>query len=1305
MDTAQAPAPLPRTLADALRTGRLTVVAGAGISMLAPSSLPSWWGFNVALLDAIKQSALNLLPRPQPGQPGLLDALTLDGGIPVVAFSDHLVRSFAGQSYFPLLGLLESSRPNANHRALAELARRGALRHIVTPNFDTLIERAFREAGVPLEVLIGRDSPGALGGRGRAATVLHKIHGSASDEASLVDTVSQKLRGLSPEQRAALAAAFADCHVLFIGFSGADFAFDADYLPLRQALHNGQSFTWVSRPGSAPPDIARQMARSPDWLLEGELPQWYVALGLEAQTWQALDGVPTAAVPAAAEPTIAARIAQWIDQPAFGPWACAALCLRLLNGLLQRAQAQAFEAQLSAALEAALQQPTGVTPGAGAAMRQLMSSAAQRGDWATARTWCERELQFLEALRRLATHRGPATEAAAAEHLRNMASVWINLALMWRHDRQAPGRDAALAQAMEQANSHATAAQDPGLLALLSLAHGQDSRLPFAARLLHLRTAQAWARQAGSHQSQIEALQQQAQLSMTLVELDQAQAALDAAQALLPLDTGPALNWTQQQLQTRLAAHRADVPAALQACARMQEQAGGDLALQVETARELLRGLGWAAAADPAVQARWQMLLLTVRSLGAGPADALEAAWAQVLAAGRQPPAFLPPWPAEPATAAAPDEGTWQARLAWAEFQRDDAACLACLEALCAREQARGRDRAWRLADLALALQTRALQAVRPVTVMVAGNYLGIAHELATRLQPAAQAWRAALQTPQAAGEPAGLRATIQANLARIVAQQGEAAEAQAMFEAARAALHACASWNSYYTATVNHARLFGQQGQPDAAAQLLQEAAVLAGTQGDAALAAALQQLASEFASGVASPNTRLRQLTPADSWQRQAERHGVAAGPLDAAASAEQIATAAMAHWEVGEEALARRLNQQARELYEQRGDLAGLSRCWNNLATMQMAAGDDDGAIESTRLALALRMRTDDVAGQVRTQASLAAQCLKKGLPGPAQQLADSGLVLAQSSLAEPADVVQLQLTGLQAVLAQRRWADGRARAARLQDLLAGVEPRDRARVEAALRDALDLLDEVERLLQAAPVEVSPRALAQLRQAQTGQPADAISLLQAALLETAEPGWTGIERGTLQGELANLLAAADVPAALLQYEQSARSYEQAGRGGMAWHARGLAAILRVKGQGAQPETLLAFARSCPEPMPALNVLTGCAQALFERARQDDQAALPWSELRMLLAERIEAGQADAETLGRAALQWMRACMAEGDLQAARLALAQARQHLTRSNSRYVDQLPLFEQSLQQAQADAAAQTTSTGASSTHR
>jgi hypothetical protein len=37
---------------EAARQGRLAVMAGAGISMLPPSNLPSWWEFTTALLTA-----------------------------------------------------------------------------------------------------------------------------------------------------------------------------------------------------------------------------------------------------------------------------------------------------------------------------------------------------------------------------------------------------------------------------------------------------------------------------------------------------------------------------------------------------------------------------------------------------------------------------------------------------------------------------------------------------------------------------------------------------------------------------------------------------------------------------------------------------------------------------------------------------------------------------------------------------------------------------------------------------------------------------------------------------------------------------------------------------------------------------------------------------------------------------------------------------------------------------------------------------------------------------------------------------
>ena len=44
----------------AAERGRLLVFAGAGISMAQPSCLPNWKGFNRALLEEVKKSALTL---------------------------------------------------------------------------------------------------------------------------------------------------------------------------------------------------------------------------------------------------------------------------------------------------------------------------------------------------------------------------------------------------------------------------------------------------------------------------------------------------------------------------------------------------------------------------------------------------------------------------------------------------------------------------------------------------------------------------------------------------------------------------------------------------------------------------------------------------------------------------------------------------------------------------------------------------------------------------------------------------------------------------------------------------------------------------------------------------------------------------------------------------------------------------------------------------------------------------------------------------------------------------------------------
>jgi hypothetical protein len=54
-----ASADLPPSLREALLKRRLLIFSGAGLSMLPPSSLPDWYGFNEAILEEAKASALS----------------------------------------------------------------------------------------------------------------------------------------------------------------------------------------------------------------------------------------------------------------------------------------------------------------------------------------------------------------------------------------------------------------------------------------------------------------------------------------------------------------------------------------------------------------------------------------------------------------------------------------------------------------------------------------------------------------------------------------------------------------------------------------------------------------------------------------------------------------------------------------------------------------------------------------------------------------------------------------------------------------------------------------------------------------------------------------------------------------------------------------------------------------------------------------------------------------------------------------------------------------------------------------------
>lgn len=111
----------------AIQQGKVIVVAGAGISKDAPSNLPSWWDYNITLMECIGEFGAKALNR----EDNLLKVDEITNRIPVTSISEFFVDRIANKTYYPLLSLLNASQPNMHHLMLARLAKRHMIKAIV----------------------------------------------------------------------------------------------------------------------------------------------------------------------------------------------------------------------------------------------------------------------------------------------------------------------------------------------------------------------------------------------------------------------------------------------------------------------------------------------------------------------------------------------------------------------------------------------------------------------------------------------------------------------------------------------------------------------------------------------------------------------------------------------------------------------------------------------------------------------------------------------------------------------------------------------------------------------------------------------------------------------------------------------------------------------------------------------------------------------------------------------------------------------------------------------------------------------
>jgi NAD-dependent SIR2 family protein deacetylase len=245
-------------LLTAAKESRLVIFVGAGVSMGAPTNLPSWRDVNRIIVRSLAASASRAIDDKlcERAAQTILQRHEKEKLPP--AYQAQVLAEFLYKRYFEVLRFIDSDRPNASHLAIAWLARLGCVRAIVTTNFDRLIETAFAAVDVPLVAHYKPEHFAALAGDLSALDQpggpchLLKLHGSAEDPGTLIDTLAQRKRGF-PAPVLSCARHLLDVgHWIFLGFSGLDLEAEPNYLSISQRADSAMGFTWLVRENTAP---------------------------------------------------------------------------------------------------------------------------------------------------------------------------------------------------------------------------------------------------------------------------------------------------------------------------------------------------------------------------------------------------------------------------------------------------------------------------------------------------------------------------------------------------------------------------------------------------------------------------------------------------------------------------------------------------------------------------------------------------------------------------------------------------------------------------------------------------------------------------------------------------------------------------------------------------------------------------------------------------------------------------------------------------------------------------------------------
>lgn len=235
----------------AAREHRLVLLCGAGVSRPAPAGLPT--------VDVLVGDVLRGISSAVPEIEGALArAAFLFGTAPFEVFVAVLEQGLRRRT-LEILEPLTGGSPNAMHRCIAGLMASGRASHVITTNFDNLIERALGPHRSAPGVAYGwEDVPRLADCAGPRLLKVHgsfvDVHGADIATRTVRTTIDGIFASARAEHLAAAARRLPDVTVLVVGYSGRD---RLDVMPFLASLPGGRVI-WVhhgetDRPLAGPP--------------------------------------------------------------------------------------------------------------------------------------------------------------------------------------------------------------------------------------------------------------------------------------------------------------------------------------------------------------------------------------------------------------------------------------------------------------------------------------------------------------------------------------------------------------------------------------------------------------------------------------------------------------------------------------------------------------------------------------------------------------------------------------------------------------------------------------------------------------------------------------------------------------------------------------------------------------------------------------------------------------------------------------------------------------------------------------------